>query len=96
MDGESVVDPRQQVIAYLDRRKCGNCRLPLASVGVGDLVPYHGVVFRCFPPAPTCWEFHCSGCGERLVICVRKGKAWPLDGVVTRRSPLPRRTGGPI
>jgi hypothetical protein len=86
-------DPRADVVAYLDRRKCGACRSPLDSVAVADLSPYHRVKFRCFPPAPSCWEFACSGCGHRVVICVRKGKAWPLyPSLVSRRSPQ-RRTG---
>jgi predicted RNA-binding Zn-ribbon protein involved in translation (DUF1610 family) len=91
MDAAAETDARADVVAYLDRRKCAACRSPLASVAASDITrsPY-SPCFRCWPPQPTCWQFHCPECGQHLIIAVRKGKAWPIEGEVTRRSPRPR------
>jgi hypothetical protein len=87
-------DSPEDVVAYLDRRKCGACRTPLGSITVAAVSrSRYSPKFRCFPPAPTCWEFSCPGCGQQVVICVRRGKAWPLyPSLVSRRSPQ-RRSG---
>jgi hypothetical protein len=83
-------DARADVVAHLDRHRCAACRGPLSAVAAADVTrsPY-SPKFRCWPPHPTCWQLHCPGCGQHIVVAVRKGKAWPITGEVTRRSPRP-------
>jgi hypothetical protein len=84
-------DPRADVLAYLDRRRCGTCRSPLSAVNVVDVTRSpHSPAFRCWPPHPTCWQLACPGCRQPFTIAVRKAKAWPIFGEITRRSPKPR------
>jgi hypothetical protein len=91
MDAEPEIDARPEVIAYLERRKCADCRSPLSSIVVADITrSLHSPVFRCWPPHPTCWQFRCPGCGQDIVVASRKGKCWSITGELTRRSPRPR------
>ena len=85
MEAATETDPRVDVVAYLDRRRCAACRSRLSAVAVGDVTrsPY-SPKFRCPFPHPTCWRIACPGCGQHIVIAVRKGKAW-----------APRRRGDP-
>jgi hypothetical protein len=91
-------DNAAKVVEYLERRKCAVCRASLGAVPEADIVRARfSPIFRCLPPIPTCWELACPSCKQRIIICVRKGKAWPLGvSSVTRRSPGPRkRSRGP-
>lgn len=91
MNPEARIDARADVVAYLDRRKCGQCRSSLSSVAIDDVARTPlTCVYRCFPPVPTWWTLRCPGCGQDLVIAARKGKCWRTRGEITRRSPRPR------
>ena len=91
MDAAEDIDPRADVVAYLDRRRCAACRVLLSGVAArGVTRSAVGPVFRCSPPPPTVWRIACPGCGRDILIAVRKGKAWALFDAVTRRSPRPR------
>jgi hypothetical protein len=89
-------DSPAHVVAYLDRRRCVECGTSLSSVFAADVTrSQHSPKWRCSPPPPTCWEFVCPGCEERITIWVRKGKAGPLyPSRVSRRSPLRHNEGG--
>ena len=85
----SEKDSPADVIAFLARRKCGVCRFSLGTLTVASVSrsPY-SPKFRCLPPIPTCWNIACPGCGQSIMVCVRKGKAWAhYPAKVTRRSP---------
>jgi hypothetical protein len=88
-------DSPADVVAYLDRRRCGECGTPLGSITAVEVSrSQHSPKWRCWPPHPTCWDFACPGCGQQITIWVRKGKAGPLyPSRVSRRSPQ-RRTQG--
>jgi hypothetical protein len=91
MEADAETDPRPNVVAYLDRRRCVACRAPLGGVTVGDVTRSpNSPKFRCWPPHPTCWQVACPECGQHIVIAVRNGKAWALHGAVTGRSPRPQ------
>ena len=91
MTAEEEFEARADVVAYLDRRKCAVCRSTLSSVTVADVTrSLYSPIFRCPFPHPTCWQFCCPRCGQHIIIATRKGKSWPIDGKVTRRSPRPR------
>lgn len=91
-DDEDEPDPRPAVLAYLERRKCGVCRASLESVTIADVLESSvSPAFRCFPPAPSCWNLLCKACGQQIMMAVRKGKAWPVyPAKVSRRSPKRR------
>ena len=90
MDVAAETDARADVVAYLDRRWCTACRAPL-SVAVSEVTrSLYSPKFRCWPPHPTCWQLRCPGCGQEIIIAVRKGKAWSITGGVGRRIPQPR------
>ena len=95
----STHDPRRTVIEYIARRKCAQCGASVDGVRVTDLRAAELTpCFRCYPPAPTCWEFNCPNCHVLFTFAERKGKAWPLDSDgnagLTRRVPQRRRRGG--
>ncbi len=87
-----ATDTPADVVAYLDRRRCGACGVSLSTVTARDvsrsqICPQ----WRCLPPAPSCWEFSCPGCRVSITVWVRKGKAGPLyPSRISRRSPQRR------
>lgn len=83
---ETLKQMRSDVLAYLRGRCCVACGVSLEGVATEHLELFEGVVFRCLPPAPVCWQFSCTGCGRVLRVAIRKGKVWPLDaGQISRR-----------
>jgi hypothetical protein len=89
VDLNDPTDSARDVVAFLERRKCGNCRAPLGGLTARDIKRSPTAPkFRCLPPLPTAWIFDCPGCATRIMILVRRGKASPLKPEqVTRRSP---------
>src|SRR5262245_39620533 len=89
---QQAADSPADVVAYLDRRRCGQCGTSLGSVSTSEiLLSRHHPKWRCPWPHPTCWDFSCPTCGQAITIWVRKGKAGPFgDTHVSRRSPKRR------
>lgn len=92
MTVQPSADSPDDVLAFLVRRKCAKCRGTLDSVRRTDIsLSRYSPRWRCYPPHPTTWEFHCPTCHQEIMVHVRKGKVWVREPLmVTRKSPQRR------